>query len=94
MSRIARGALPTFILATFALVIAFAVTVMADPRLLTLMPLLVPLCLLAVIEIDTLPRGFSGALDWFGILTFGLVTIPRRATVRRCTGSRSVCRSS
>lgn len=60
---------------TFALVIVFAVTVMADPRLLTLMPLLLPLCLLAVLEIDTLPRGFSGALDWFGILTFGLLTV-------------------
>ena len=61
--------------ATFAAVIAFAITAMADPRLLTLMPLLVPLCLLAVLEIDTLPRGFSGALDWFGILTFGLLTV-------------------
>ena len=60
---------------TFAAVIAFAITAMADPRLLTLMPLLVPLCLLAVLEIDTLPRGFSGALDWFGILTFGLLTV-------------------
>jgi 4-amino-4-deoxy-L-arabinose transferase-like glycosyltransferase len=59
---------------TFALVIAIAVTAMADSRLLTLMPLLLPLCLLAVLEIDTLPRGFSGALDWFGILTFGLLT--------------------
>jgi 4-amino-4-deoxy-L-arabinose transferase-like glycosyltransferase len=37
------------------------------------MPLLVPLCLLAAWEVDTLKRGFSGALDWFGILTFGLL---------------------
>ena len=37
------------------------------------MPLLVPLSLLAALEIDTLKRGFSGALDWFGILTFGLL---------------------
>ena len=37
------------------------------------MPLMLPLCLLAALEVDTLPRGFSGALDWFGILTFGLL---------------------
>ena len=37
------------------------------------MPLLVPLALLAALEVDTLKRGFSGALDWFGILTFGLL---------------------
>ena len=36
------------------------------------MPLLLPLALLGALEIDTLKRGFSGALDWFGILTFGL----------------------
>ena len=36
------------------------------------MPLLLPLSLLGSLEIDTLKREFSGALDWFGILTFGL----------------------
>ena len=40
--------------------------------------------LLASLEIDTLKRGFSGALDWFGILTFGLLAIARLgALVRR-----------
>ena len=48
---------------------------MADPRLPHAMPLLVPLSLLASLEIDTLKRGFSGALDWFGILTFGLLSL-------------------
>ena len=47
---------------------------MAEPRAIVLMPLLVPLSLLGALEIDTLKRGFSGALDWFGILTFGLVS--------------------
>jgi 4-amino-4-deoxy-L-arabinose transferase-like glycosyltransferase len=61
--------------ATFALVIGVAILAMADPRLVMLMPLLLPLTLLAVLEIDTLPRGFSGALDWFGILTFGLLSL-------------------
>jgi 4-amino-4-deoxy-L-arabinose transferase-like glycosyltransferase len=37
------------------------------------MAALVPLVLLAAIEVDTLTRGFSAALDWFGILTFGLL---------------------
>jgi len=61
--------------ALLALVIGVAVLAGSDPRLFVLMPLLLPLCLLAVLEIDTLPRGFSGALDWFGILTFGLLSL-------------------
>jgi 4-amino-4-deoxy-L-arabinose transferase-like glycosyltransferase len=31
--------------------------------------------LLAAAEVDTLKRGYSGALDWFGILTFGLLGV-------------------
>jgi hypothetical protein len=31
--------------------------------------------LLASLEIDSLARSFSAALDWFGILTFGLLAI-------------------
>jgi len=58
---------------TLALVIIVNLLVMAEPRAINWMPLLLPLCLLAALEVDTLPRGFSGALDWFGILTFGLL---------------------
>ena len=58
-----------------ALVMAISITVMGDPRLLILMPMLVPLSLLAALEIDTLKRGYSGALDWFGILTFGMLSV-------------------
>ncbi len=61
--------------ATLALVISAALLAMADPRLILLVPLLLPLALLAALEIDTLKRGFSGALDWFGILTFGLASL-------------------
>jgi len=61
--------------ALLAIVIGVAVLAGSDPRLFVLMPLLLPLCLLAVLEIDTLPRSFSGALDWFGILTFGLLSL-------------------
>ena len=59
---------------TLALVIVVAMAAMAEPRAIVLMPLLVPLSLLAALEIDTLKRGYSAALDWFGILTFGLLS--------------------
>jgi hypothetical protein len=39
------------------------------------LPLLVPLTLLAVASLDTLRRGAISALDWFGIMTFGLIAI-------------------
>ncbi len=53
--------------------IAVALVVVPDPRGALVLPLLVPLALIAALEIDTLKRGFSAALDWFGILTFGLL---------------------
>jgi 4-amino-4-deoxy-L-arabinose transferase-like glycosyltransferase len=55
-----------------ALVMLASIAVMADPKVIYLMPALLPIALLGALEIDTLKRGFSGALDWFGILTFGL----------------------
>jgi 4-amino-4-deoxy-L-arabinose transferase-like glycosyltransferase len=61
--------------AVLALVILAGLALMPDPRLIHAMPLLVPLALLAAIEVDSLKRGFSGALDWFGILTFGLLSL-------------------
>jgi 4-amino-4-deoxy-L-arabinose transferase-like glycosyltransferase len=57
---------------TLALAIFVSIATMADPRVAYLMPILLPLALLGALEIDTLKRGYSGALDWFGILTFGL----------------------
>ncbi len=68
---------------------------MAEPRAIVLMPMLVPLSLLGALEIDTLKRGFSGALDWFGILTFGLavgarvVALVRRVRARHVAGGRA-----
>jgi len=59
---------------TLALVIVVAMAAMAEPRAIAVMPLLLPLSLLGAAEIDTLRRDFSGALDWFGILTFGLLS--------------------
>ncbi len=55
-----------------ALVIFASIAVMADAKVTYLMPILLPLAMLGALEIDTLKRSFSGALDWFGILTFGL----------------------
>ncbi|MEO8508215.1 MAG: glycosyltransferase family 39 protein [Betaproteobacteria bacterium] len=57
------------------LVIFASLLAMPEARLANALPLLVPLALLAAVEIDSLKRGFSGALDWFGILTFGLLAI-------------------
>ncbi|TDR82090.1 ArnT family glycosyltransferase [Paludibacterium purpuratum] len=35
------------------------------------MPLLLPLALMAAIELDSLRRGAAAALNWFGLMTFG-----------------------
>ncbi|MEP6656674.1 MAG: hypothetical protein ABJC33_05520 [Betaproteobacteria bacterium] len=56
-----------------ALAILIALVLMPEPRAIHIMMLILPLSLLGALEVDTLKRGFSGALDWFGILTFGLL---------------------
>ncbi len=58
-----------------SLVMLTHLMVMPDPKLPNALPLLVPLAMLAALEVDSLKRGFSGALDWFGILTFGLLAV-------------------
>ncbi len=58
-----------------AIVIVTSLVFMPDPRLAVAVPLLVPLALLASAEVDSLERGMSAALDWFGILTFGLTAL-------------------
>ena len=50
-------------------------TLLAEAREANAMPLLVPLVLLGVAELDTLPRGAASALDWFGVTTFSLVAL-------------------
>lgn len=59
---------------TLALLVVLS-TAAAEPRAVLALPLLLPLSLLGAAEVDTLRRGFSGVLDWFGILTFGLVAL-------------------
>jgi 4-amino-4-deoxy-L-arabinose transferase-like glycosyltransferase len=39
------------------------------------LPMLLPLTLLATAALSTLRRGAANALDWFGIMTFGLIAI-------------------
>ena len=46
-----------------------------QPRLMQFLPLMAPLAILAAVEIDSMKRGQSAALDWFGILTFGMIAI-------------------
>lgn len=60
---------------TVALVILVSLMVMPNPSLAAAIPLLVPFALLGALEVDSMQRDHSGALDWFGILTFGLVAI-------------------
>jgi 4-amino-4-deoxy-L-arabinose transferase-like glycosyltransferase len=55
--------------------ILLVLAAMPEPHLMQLLPLVAPLALLAALEVDTLKRGPSAALDWFGILTFGIVAI-------------------
>jgi 4-amino-4-deoxy-L-arabinose transferase-like glycosyltransferase len=57
------------------LVIYANLLMIPEPKLIQALPLLVPCALLASLEVDSLKRGFSAALDWFGILTFGLLAI-------------------
>ena len=58
---------------TMLVVVLVLISVASEPRATLALPLLLPMSLLAAAEIDTLKRGYSGALDWFGILTFGLL---------------------
>jgi 4-amino-4-deoxy-L-arabinose transferase-like glycosyltransferase len=57
---------------TLAAVMIATLALTTEPRAFALMPTLLPLALLGTLEIDSLRRGLSGFLDWFGILTFGL----------------------
>jgi len=60
---------------TVFLVSLVALSAAAEPRANLALPLLLPLSLLGAAEVDSLKRSYSGALDWFGILTFGLLAI-------------------
>jgi 4-amino-4-deoxy-L-arabinose transferase-like glycosyltransferase len=48
---------------------------LAEAKEVNAMPLLLPLVLLGVAELDSLPRGAASALDWFGVTTFALLAL-------------------
>jgi 4-amino-4-deoxy-L-arabinose transferase-like glycosyltransferase len=57
-----------------AVVVFFVmISLFGDAREVNALPLLLPLVLLGVAELDSLPRGGASALDWFGMMTFFLV---------------------
>ena len=58
-----------------ALVMLANLIVAPEPKVISALPLLVPLALIGALEVDSLKRGFSAFLDWFGILTFGLLAV-------------------
>jgi 4-amino-4-deoxy-L-arabinose transferase-like glycosyltransferase len=64
-----RGVLLPLVCAGAFLIVA---SIFGEPRDVDAMPLLLPLAILAVAEVDTLPRGAASALDWFGVTTFAL----------------------
>jgi 4-amino-4-deoxy-L-arabinose transferase-like glycosyltransferase len=60
--------LPLVAFVAFFIVIAFC----AEAREANALPLLVPLAILGVADLESLPRGAASALDWFGMTTFFL----------------------
>jgi 4-amino-4-deoxy-L-arabinose transferase-like glycosyltransferase len=48
------------------------ITVFGEAREVNALPLLLPLAILGVAELDSVPRGAASALDWFGMSTFFL----------------------
>ncbi len=53
-------------------VLLLVLSVFGDAREVNAMPLLLPLAILGVAEIESVPRGGASALDWFGVTTFFL----------------------
>jgi 4-amino-4-deoxy-L-arabinose transferase-like glycosyltransferase len=50
-----------------------AIAAFGEARDVSLLPVLLPLAILGVAELDALPRGAASALDWFGAMTFFLI---------------------
>ena len=65
-----------------------AISLLGEAREVNAMPLLLPLAILGVAEIDSVPRGAASALDWFGMSTFLLLgTLIWLAWVAALTGN-------
>lgn len=60
---------------TSALTTFVILTLGSEGREVYALPILIPLAVLAAAGVDTLRRGAVGALDWFGMMTFGLFSL-------------------
>ena len=64
---------PAIQLPVVSFLVAFvAISLGPDSREVFALPLLIPLATLAAAGVDSLRRGAASALDWFGMMTFGL----------------------
>lgn len=66
--------LPQTILPLTATGISLLIFFLGDARPTAILPALVPLCLLAATGSGRLRRGATNAFDWFGMMTFSLIT--------------------
>jgi 4-amino-4-deoxy-L-arabinose transferase-like glycosyltransferase len=66
---------PRFQLSITFFVVALIVIGLGDNKEVFALPLLVPLTAIAGGSIETLKRGTAGALSWFGLILFGLMSI-------------------
>ena len=57
------------------IVMLFTLSLVPNIKDIFALPMLLPLTLLATAALTTLRRGAANALDWFGIMTFGLIAI-------------------
>jgi 4-amino-4-deoxy-L-arabinose transferase-like glycosyltransferase len=62
------------LLVTF-IVMLITLSIVPDIKEVFALPMLLPIALLATASLSTLRRGAANALDWFGIMTFALLTI-------------------
>lgn len=65
---------PKFQLIITFFVIAWAVIGLGEDREVFALPLLIPLTAMAGGSIETLKRGTAGALNWFGLILFGIMS--------------------
>ncbi|MES2353234.1 MAG: glycosyltransferase family 39 protein [Pseudomonadota bacterium] len=64
---------PEILLPITTLVMSYVILAMTpDVREIRALPFLIPLAVLGAAGIDTIRRGATSALDWFGMMTFGL----------------------
>jgi 4-amino-4-deoxy-L-arabinose transferase-like glycosyltransferase len=60
---------------TSFLVMLFTLSLVPNIKDIYALPMLLPLALLATAALSTMRRGAANALNWFGIMTFGLIAI-------------------